>query len=446
MKKQVYKIFIALIALLFTFSVYGCDELPAASPGRTEAGAGSPAPTGGAPAVTGTAPQQGGVLPEASSGGDSLTEADGVGFVEKTVLYPEDATEENAQFKLSYTLPVFSDAFPAFEEMNRNVAVYEEELLERVGAERLPYADGAEGSQAPYTRVECRAERSGSYVNIYLYEFTSFGGDEELLPRILVLGPAGERESLASVTGVYEIESLAAQQVFNLIDANRNAYFGDVTLDDIPLALDLYAGFFVTDEGYGLVSPPGTLAPESDGMLVFLIERAVFYPAVVGNVISLEEFEALRGPLDTLICACRMDYAGFDSSAPPPFIATSFMTLMLTEGTEDALYVPVERSVYEETYAWYFSTPLSADFSGAGEGDGTFLKDGDYMLPVYPHEACSLRIDEAVRTEGGLVLYGMILYGVPGTSDAGELCAAAVTLKAAPDSPMGYRFESVELR
>lgn len=441
---QFYRITAALIALVLAIAASGCEGLSiGTAPPAQNLGEGTPAPGETAPSQT-DAVLPSGVLPDATPEGGALSEADGVSFQQKTVLYPEDATEENAQFRLDYALPVFSDTFPAFESMNGQVALYEEELLERVNAERLPFADGAGDGVVPYTRVECRAERIGEYVNVYLYEFTSFGGDEELLPRILVLGPDGARASLASVTGIYEVEAVAAQQVYNLIDANRSAYYGDITLDDIPAALDLYAGFFVTEEGYGLVAAPGTLAQEADGMLVFLVDRAAFYPDVVGTVLSLEEYEALRGPLDTLVSACGMDYAGFDSAGPPAFIATAFMTLTLTEGSEETLYVPVARAEYEETYAWYFSTSLPADFAEAG--DGTFLESDNYMLPVHPHGIWSLRIDEAVRTETGLVLYGMILYGVPGTSDSGELCAAAVTLVSAASSPMGYRFESVELR
>ncbi len=446
MRKYAYPCIALILALLFAAFAAGCEGMVSASPSATQTGAGTTSPseaTPGAGDPSSTEPPQG-VTPGESPAENALTEADGVNFVAKTVLYPEDATEETAQFRLDYVLPVFSDAFPAFEAMNEQVTLYEEELLERVSAERLPYADTAEGGALPYTHVECRAERSGGYIDLYLYEFTSFGGDEELLPRILVLGPDGSRESLASATGIYNVEAVAAQQVFNLIDANRSAYYGDITLDDIPAALDLYAGFFVTDDGYGLVAAPGTLAPESDGMLVFLVDRSAFYPDVVGTVLSAEEYEAIRGPLDRLISACGMDYSGFDSSAPHAFIATSFMTMLLTEGTEDALYVPIERSVYEQTYSWYFSAPIAADFPDGG--DGTYLDGETYMLPVHPHGTWSLRIDEAVRTDTGVALYGMILYGVPGTSDAGELCAATVVLTKSSNSPMGYTFGSVELR
>ncbi|HWQ58849.1 MAG TPA: hypothetical protein VN540_07480 [Clostridia bacterium] len=448
MKKHLlFRMIAVTAALLFILAASGCEELPALTAGQTGGVSDvTQAPFDTAAPEAGETPAQGGVTPMETPADNALTEADGVTIAEKTVLYPEDATEENAQFRLDYALPVFGDAFPANAAMNEQISLYEEELLERVSAERLPYADAAGGGTIPYTRVECRAEQAGPYVNVYLYEFTSFGEGEEMLPRILVLGPDGARESFASVTGIYDVEAVAAQQVFNLIDANRSAYFGDITLDDIPNALDLYAGFFVTEDGYGLVAAPGTLAPEGDGMLVFLVDRSAFYPDVVGTVISAEEYEAIRGPLDTLVSACGMDYAGFDSSAPGAFIATAFMTLTLTTGAEGALYVPVSKADYEETYLWYFSGALPTDFAQAG--DGTYFDGaaGNYMLPVHPHGIWSFRIDEAVRTDTGLVLYGMILYGVPGTADSGELCAATVTLTASGESPIGFRFAGVEMR
>ncbi len=446
MKRSFYKSIAAPLALLlalFAALASGCGSLSSLPPAQTQA----PGTAGIQATQTPDAPvptPATGITPEGGEATVPLTEADGVTFVQKTVLYPEDSTEANAQFRLEYALPAFGEAFPAAAAMNEQVALYEDELLERVRAERLPYADTAAGGALPYTRVECRAERVGDSINIYLHEFTSFGGAEEALPRILVLGPDGTRASLASATGVYDVEPLAAQQVFNLIDANRSAYYGDITLEDIPAALDLYAGFFVTGEGYGLAVAPGTLAPEEEGMLVFLIDRAAFYPQSVGGVLSAAEYEALRVPLDALISACSMDYTGFTSSAPNAFVTTSFLTLLLTRGTEDALYVPVARAQYESAFASYFSGALPADWAEAG--DGTWLDADHYMLPVYAHGTWSLRIDQAVRTQTGLVLYGMILYGVPGTASAGELTAATVTLTASSASPAGYVFEAVELR
>lgn len=440
MKTHAKRLIAALTALLFTALAAGCAGLAFPLPGGNT----------NAPETPPAAQTPGPASPETPSGpeGDAsqefLTEASGVTILEKTVLYPEDAAEAEADFRLDYALPAFDERFPAAAAMNEQVALYEDELLERVREERLPFADAAAGGAQAHTRVECRVARAGGYVNVYLYEYTSFGGAQEALPRILVLGPDGARASLASATGVYDVEPLAAQQVFNLIDANRSAYFGDLTLDDIPIALDLYAGFFVTDEGYGLAAAPGTLAPEEEGILVFLIDREAFYPQVVGNVLSIEEYEAVRGPLDALAAACAQDYAGFSDSSPGAFAATAFLTRLMTTGAEEGPFVSIPQAEYERAYETYFSGPFPADFAEAG--DGTFLEGGHYMLPVHPRSPWALRIDRAVRTEAGLILYGMIFYGVPGTSAAGELAAATVTLIKNGASPTGYRFESLELR
>lgn len=44
-----------------------------------------------------------------------------------------------------------------------------------------------------------------------------------------------------------------------------------------------------------------------------------------------------------------------------------------------------------------------------------------------------------------LVLYGMLLYGIPGTEEAGELTALVLTLMVDSNAPLGFRFVSVEL-
>ena len=54
-------------------------------------------------------------------------------------------------------------------------------------------------------------------------------------------------------------------------------------------------------------------------------------------------------------------------------------------------------------------------------------------------------MDEAVRTEKTLVIYGMLLYGIPGTEEAGELAALVLTLTIDAAAPLGFRFLSAEL-
>lgn len=416
-----------------------CSACSASDAGTTPEASAAPADAAASPSDDAAAPS-----PSPAESADITLR--GVSATERTVYYPDGATEADAQFRLTYVLPAFEGEGEPCAACNEAVSLYEEELLERVSAERLPYADAADGF-VPYTRVTCRVEECRGFINVFLYEYTSFDAaeGEELLPRILVLSPEGERASLYSATGCYDADAVAAQQVFNLIDANRAAYYGDITLDDIPASLDLYSGFFVTNDGFALVSPPGTLAPEAEDESTFFIDKEAFYPAVAGDVITFAEYEALSAPLGLAAAACGLDYAGFTNGAPNAYTASSFMTLLLTSGDEDMLYLPVSKAEYEAEFAKYFSV-LPADVADTDVNDGTFLDGENYMLPVYAHPYWAVRIDDSVRTGTGLVLYGMILYGTPGTSDAGELCAVTVTLEGDASVPAGYRFQSVELR
>ena len=95
------------------------------------------------------------------------------------------------------------------------------------------------------------------------------------------------------------------------------------------------------------------------------------------------------------------------------------------------------------SFADYFTGIFPADL--AEWGDGTLLQDGAYRVPVRPRAAYALRVDEAVRTEKTLVIYGMLLYGIPGTEEAGELAALVLTLTIDAAAPLGFRFLSAEL-
>ena len=64
---------------------------------------------------------------------------------------------------------------------------------------------------------------------------------------------------------------------------------------------------------------------------------------------------------------------------------------------------------------------------------------------MHPRAAYALRVDEAVRTKDSLIVYGMLLYGLPGTEGAGELAALVLTLAPADTAPLGFRFVSAEL-
>ena len=197
-------------------------------------------------------------------GGTELGEADGVTYSEERVFYPEGADEASALFTLEYTLPVFGGGFIGADNANAEVAEYKDELLTRAAEEYLPYADG-EG--AAYARVASRVTRAGGLTNIFLSEAAVFGdADADIKLSAIVLDTFGERLSLASAAMVYEAEPLAAQQIFNMIEASPSAAtYGDVTVDTIALAIDIYSGFFAAEQGYGVGHPQGDGCAEGSG-------------------------------------------------------------------------------------------------------------------------------------------------------------------------------------
>lgn len=423
MKKSALMLIGALLSLLLA-SCEGAATGSAATALPIETAAQTPAAT----AVPESAPTAG--------------EAQALAYDTVTVYYPEGADASNAEYTLEYVLPVFGAGYDACKEMNASVSAYEDGLLERVASDRLPYSDGADGGA--YTRVSCNVETADEYTVVIFSEEYSFGADVETMTRALVLGIDGSAESFASVTDIFEPDALAAQQVFNLIDADRGSYYGDVTLEDVSSALDLYERFYVTETGYAFLVSPGVLAPEESGELTFTVPRQAFYPDVVGEALTVEQYESLRPVLNDLTAACSMEYAGFDGGSPDAFISSAFMTRRLTTGLEDALYIEIAPNEYASLFASLFAGTLPEISDDAG--DGTFVSDsGAYMIPVYTHEKWSMRIDDGALDGDSLTLSGMALSGEAGTGDASELCPITVTFTASADSPFGYRIASVEL-
>lgn len=378
-----------------------------------------------------------------ADGGTELGEADGVTYSEERVLYPEGADEASALFTLEYNLPVFGGGFIGADNANAEVAEYKDELLTRAAEEYLPYADG-EG--AAYARVTSRVTRAGGLTNIFLSETAVFGdADADIKLSAIVLDAFGERLSLASAAMVYEAEPLAAQQIFNMIEASPSAAaYGDVTVDTIALAIDIYSGFFAAEQGYGVMIPAGTIAAEEQGALSFIIPKDAFYPECVGETITAAEYERLRGPLNDLAAACALDYSDFDSSSPAPYVASAFMTRLLTRGTEDTRSVAVNREEYERAYYSYFASAVPE--SAYSDGDGTYAEGGSVMLPVYPHADYVFRIDDAAEEGDSVTVYGMICSGTPGTAEAYELTYASALLTRDDSAACGFVLVNMQLR
>lgn len=439
MKRFVCMFIIAALGL----ALCACTHTPASVP--TPAPAESPAAPQFSLIPATPAPQESGSMADifAHGGGTELGEADGVTYSEERVLYPEGADEASALFTLEYTLPVFGGGFIGADNANAEVAEYKDELLTRAAEEYLPYADG-EG--AAYARVISRVTRADGLTNIFLSETAVFGdADADTKLGAMVLDAFGERLSLASAAMVYEAEPLAAQQIFNMIEASPSAAtYGDVTVDTIALAIDIYSGFFAAEQGYGVIIPAGTIAAEEQGALSFIIPKDAFYPECVGETITAAEYERLRGPLNDLAAACALDYSDFDSSSPAPYVASAFMTRLLTRGTEDIRSVAVNREEYERAYYSYFASAVPE--SVYSDGDGTYAEGGSVMLPVYPHADYVFRIDDAAAEGDNVTVYGMICSGTPGTAEAYELTYASALLTRDNSAACGFVLVNMQLR
>lgn len=438
MKRFVCMFIIAALGL----ALCACTHTPASVP--TPAPAESPAAPQFSLIPATPAPQESGNMADIfAHGGTELGEADGVTYSEERVLYPEGADEASALFTLEYTLPVFGGGFIGADNANAEVAEYKDELLTRAAEEYLPYADG-EG--AAYARVISRVTRADGLTNIFLSETAVFGdADADTKLGAIVLDAFGERLSLASAAMVYEAEPLAAQQIFNMIEASpSSATYGDVTVDTIALSIDIYSGFFAAEQGYGVIIPAGTIAAEEQGALSFIIPKDAFYPECVGETITAAEYERLRGPLNDLAAACALDYSDFDSSSPAPYVASAFMTRLLTRGTEDIRSVAVNREEYERAYYSYFASAVPE--SVYSDGDGTYAEGGSVMLPVYPHADYVFRIDDAAAEGDNVTVYGMICSGTPGTAEAYELTYASALLTRDNSAACGFVLVNMQLR
>lgn len=243
-----------------------------------------------------------------------------------TLYYPEGAGEADAAYKLTYELPAFAPEDAAGAAMNAAVELWRQELLTRVETERLPLADRVEGADLPGTLVSsiCAQAQTplGSFTSVLLYESDWYENQSGATQRIstLVFDEAGQECNLAAASGVYDPLPMAAQQVWNIICMDPSAYYGDLTIEDVSESLDLYNGFSVAEEGYTLYVQPGVLsADESNGApLEFSFGRNALYPDFVGDLITVEAYEALLPQLFALASHCGPGFQSWQGEAFDP--------------------------------------------------------------------------------------------------------------------------------
>ena len=260
-----------------------------------------------------------------------------------TIYYPEGAGPDTAAYCLIYSRPVFSGEDAASQQMAASLSLWLEELLDRVESERLPLADRVEGDDLPTTEVTSQLIQAetpmGTFTNVLLYErnwFESSAGAEQRLTTLVFDGD-GLECSLAAASGVYDPLPLAAQQVWNIISQDPASYYGDLTLEDVSAALDLYNGFTVAEEGYTLYVQPGILAAdESNGSpLEFSFGRNALYPDFVGTLLEPEEYEALLPQVFALATYCGPGFLSWEAPAELPAVDSYTYGVQIQDAVEE---------------------------------------------------------------------------------------------------------------
>lgn len=363
----------------------------------------------------------------------------------QTLMWPEEAAESTAEYMLVLEYPVFDAPQSSFAAMNEAVELYRAELMERVVNERMPLADRAQGEDVPATFVTCDVSYAGEYANVIFNETARFTNTSESSLLTLVLDSQGREASLHSAAGLYYPDNIVAQQIFNIIDRDPKRYNGDVTPEDISLALDFYNGFIVTDTGYTLFVAPGLLAPADEGILSFSFTRAALYPAFAGDVISIAQYEQVQDALVALSAACATRYESFSASQPTQLIASTFITRMLRSRAtpENAFVSSLPKADYETFFASCFDNTFAIN---RDDGDGTYLDGEMYYIPNTPESAFGLHLEDAHVDGNTIVLTGVIMYGEPGGINSGEVAPATIVIRPDSTSPIGCKLISLAMR
>ncbi|MDO5112277.1 MAG: hypothetical protein Q4E65_08230 [Clostridia bacterium] len=352
---------------------------------------------------------------------------------EDAAYYPQGSDPTNADYVFTCAYPVFSGDFA--ETANEAIARAIEEYRIAVIEERLPYADRAAQAQAPYTHVTATVAQQDGYTNVCFADESGFGEEAPAhAARTVVLDAKGMETDLYVLSGLYTPEALIAQQIYNQIDAadpQRARYHGDLTIEDIQLTLDLYNGFTVVADGFELILPCGAVEDEAYGISRFTISWASLYPDFVGERMAAADYRALLPTLHTLARACGAENHSFDG-VPDALVATLFMGLLYQDRAENGMII-VPQAEYEALAKRYF-TDLPAELAG---GDGMVLQDGAYRIPVTAIAEYGLRVDDCVPDGEDLRLRCVLLYGLPGSANWGELEPVSVKLQKAAD---GYLF------
>lgn len=456
---------ICIIASVLLFA--GCSDVQA--PGSVDVLPIEPAPSDAPAAIVTPAPAPIGQMPEQSSGDVTMGngEIEGlhaldVSYSTTRSLFPEGAAEESADYALTLNLPDFSAApqekAELYAALQGAVDVLKDDALTRVTEERLPLSDRADGAPVPQTELTIKAYTSGSYYELVALESYSYDGtdsNEHLSACVFTSG--GAEVSLGDLVGGYDARAVTAQQVYNVIDRVDGAFYNDVSLDDIAIALDVYNGFAVTDAGVVILFAPGTVAPEEAFTQRVTVKRAALWPdtvndAITNGLFTADEYAAMLPMLHALACAVAPNYESFTGSAPSVYAATAFMTQIFTSERSAQLspipFLNIDKAEYESVFASYFSSAMPALEGDAPVTDGTALSaDGThYSVPLMTLSAYAFRPETCSVDGGALILTGALISGAQGEG-AEESVMATAHLKLIKDSAAacGYKIDSVTL-
>ena len=257
---------------------------------------------------------------------------------------------------------------------------------------------------------------------------------------------------MAARAGTYEIEALTAQLVYNRMDQERDKYFTDLSLSELAALMDLYNGYYVTENGFMLYFAPGSIAPAAEGAILMELSETDFYPAFVGDLLSKEAYVAISPLLDSIGHHAADGFVSF-SGVPSPYIASAFMyeTILSMDPAPyieagDTFIMPYEK--LEEIFSSYFR----GDFPGIFGLDGLMAVEENDTVRITPWNAqlpsantrVLLHDAEEGEEEGLILLTGSLVFHTPGAPEPATVSGVRVGLQLDEAAPAKCRILSFE--
>ena len=357
----------------------------------------------------------------------------------QTLYYPEDSDEDTAQYRLTYSIPVFEDSTPAGAAMNEAVARYMDSLLVLVSQERVPRADRADGEPLPSTDVSYELSYARGYTNVIFNSISSYGVGEELGISTLVLDGRGNERPLQYVSGVYSGENNVAQAILSdVASAVDGNYFHDVTIESVLRAIDLYNGYTVEDFGYRIYVLPASLAPESEGILSFDVTTAEAAPGFVGDVISVDAIYALLPRLNSLATALAVNYESYTDGMISPYAATIYACIRLIDenpGVSGSVVTTRDELIEIISTSLGIESELDLSAWGIKENADSLSVSTSHALSVY-----GVDISDVTASDGGvLLLKGTLHFGAAGSAASqGYVSTVEIEIIPSAASECGY--------